>query len=102
MNLVPGTQRIVGDTDTALTTSVAGTAVRVFSIEVISGGTASTVILHNGVAIVAGDVYGQVDGIASKSVVINYAGGKTFPNGCFIQTDANTTYVTAIYTGEPS
>ena len=100
MNLLPGTQQIVGDGDIALVTSTAGTPVRVYSIEVISGGTASTVILHNGVAIVANDNYAQVDGIANKSVVINYAGGKRFPNGCFVQTDANSAFVTVCYTGE--
>ena len=100
MNLLPGTKQIVGDGDIALATSVAGTPVRVFNIEVISGGTASTVILHNGVAIVTSDNYGQVDGIANKSVVINYAGGKLFPNGCFVQTDANSAFVTVTYSAE--
>lgn len=100
MNLLPGTQQIVGDGDIALVTTVAGKPVRLFSIEVISGGTASTVILHNGVAIVASDNYGQVDGIANKSVVINYAGGKRFPAGCFVQTDANSAFVVCTYTEE--
>ena len=98
MNLLPGTQRIVGDGDIAIGTS--GHPIRVFNIEVISGGTASTVILHSGTAIVAGDNYGQVDGVANKSVVINYAGGKLFPSGCFLQTDANSAFVTVTYTEE--
>lgn len=100
MNLLPGIQQIVGDGDIALVSSVAGTPVRVFSVEVISGGTASTVLLFNGVAIVTANRYGQVDGIANKSVVINYAGGKLFPNGCFVQTDANSAYVTISYSTE--
>ena len=98
MNLLPGTQQIVGDGDIAIGTS--GKPVRIFSVELISGGTASTVILHNGVAIVSNDNYGQVDGIASQSVIVNYAGGKRFPAGCFLQTDANTAFVTVVYTEE--
>ena len=98
MNLLPGTQQYIGDADLAVGTS--GKPIRVFSVELISGGTASTVILHNGVAIVADDNFGQVDGIANKSVVINYAGGKRFPAGCFLQTDANTAYATVVYTEE--
>ena len=41
MNLLPGTQQIVGDGDIAIGTS--GIPIRVFSIEAISGGTASAI-----------------------------------------------------------
>jgi len=98
MNLLPGTQQIVGDGDIAI--GVAGKPVRIFNIELVSGGTASTVILHNGSAIVANDNYGQVDGVISKSVVINYEGGKRFPAGCFLQTDANSAFTTVTFTQE--
>lgn len=98
MNFLPGTQQIVDDTDS--TVGVSGKPVRVYSIELISGGTASTIKLFNSTAISAAAQYAQVDGIANKSVVINYAGGKLFPNGCFCQTDANTTFVTIILSTE--
>jgi hypothetical protein len=99
MNLLPGTQQKVAD-DADIAIGVAGKPTRIFNVEVISGGTASTVLLHNGTAIVTSDVYGQVDGIANKSVVINYAGGRLFPAGCFCQTDANTAYTIVTFTQE--
>ena len=98
MNLLPGTQQIVGDGDIAIGQS--GKPVRVFSIELISGATASTVLTFNGIAIVAANQYGQVDGLASKSVVINYAGGRRFPAGCFLQTDANSAFTIVTFTQE--
>jgi len=98
MNLLPGTQQIVGDGDIAIGTS--GHPIRIFSVEAISGGTATTLLLFNDTAIVAGSRYAQVDGIANKSVVINYAGGKRFPAGCFLQTDANSAYTTVVFTEE--
>jgi hypothetical protein len=98
MNLLSGTQQIVGDGDIAIGTS--GKPIRVFSVEAISGGTGTTLLLFNGTAIVAGSRYAQVDGIANKSVVINYASGKRFPDGCFLQTDANSAYVTVVFTEE--
>jgi hypothetical protein len=98
MNLLPGTQQIVGDGDIAIGGS--GKPVRIFSIEVISGGTASTVLLFNGTSIVAGNQFGQIDGTASKSALVNYAGGKLFSSGCFLQTDANSAFTTVVYTME--
>ena len=98
MNLLPGTQQYVGDADLAVGTS--GHPIRIFSVECISGGTASTLLLFNGTAIVAGNRFAQVDGIANQSVLVNYAGGKLFPAGCFLQTDANSAYVTVVYTEE--
>jgi hypothetical protein len=98
MNLLPGTQQYVGDNELAVGTS--GKPIRVFSVELISGATASTIQLFNGTTDTAANLYAQVDGIANQSVVINYAGGKRFPNGCFLDTDTNTAYATVVYTEE--
>ena len=98
MNLVPGTQQYVGDSDLAV--GVAGKPTRIFSIEVISTTTAATVKLFNGTDNTAGNLYAQVDGTISKSVNINFIGGKRFPNGCFIDTSAYLTYGTVVFTQE--
>jgi hypothetical protein len=98
MQLLPATQQYVNDADLAVGTS--GATTRIFSIELISKSTASTVKVFKGTSIVAGNQYSQVDGIANQSVIVNYAGGKKFIGGCFLQTDANTAFVTVTYTEE--
>ena len=98
MNLLPGTQQYTGDADLAVGTS--GKPIRVFSIECISSSTAATIKLFNGTTNTAGLQYAQVDGVASQSVVINYAGGKRFPAGCFLDTGANNAFTTVVYTEE--
>ena len=98
MNLVPGTQQYVGDSDLAVGT--AGKPTRIYSVEVISTTTAATVQLFNGTDNTAANKYAQVDGVISKSVVVNYAGGKRFPNGCFIDTGAYVTYMTVVFSQE--
>jgi hypothetical protein len=98
MNLLPGTQQFAGNNPLAL--GVSGLPVRVYSVELISGATASTIKLFNGVDTTAATQYGQVDGIASQSVLVNYAGGKRFPAGCYIGTDANNAYTTVVFTTE--
>lgn len=95
MNLVPGITRLTADG--AVGTS--GRAIRVFSIELISGATASTTSFKNGTS-TAGTAYAQVDGLANSSVVVNYAGGKLFPSGCYMDTDANISYCTVVYSEE--
>jgi hypothetical protein len=98
MNLMPGTQQFVGNNPLAVGRS--GLPVRVFSVEVISGGTASTVILYNSTTNASNTNYSQVDGTASQSVIKNYNGGKLFPNGCYLLTDANSAFVTVTFTTE--
>ena len=98
MNLLPGTQQFAGNNPLAV--GVSGQPVRVYSVELISGATASTVTLYNGTSAVVGNTYAQIDGTASKSTLINYAGGKRFPAGCYLGTDANTGYITVVYTME--
>lgn len=97
MNLLPGTQNITTTSDIAVGTS--GKAIRVFCITLVSGGTASTLILRNG-ATASSTPYEQIDGSASLSVTKNYAGGMRFPNGCFADTDTNISYATVVYAEE--
>ncbi len=68
-------------------------AVRVYSVIVKSGGTAAVVSVKNGAA--AGTIYDQVDGTINQAVIHNYEGGLVLPAGCYIDLDANTTYVVA-------
>ena len=98
MNLLPGTQQYVGDADLAVGTS--GKPIRVFSVECVSKAGAATVKLFNGTDNTAGNQYGQLDGVANQSVVVNYSGGKRFPNGCFIDTGANNNYMSVVFTEE--
>jgi hypothetical protein len=96
MILLPGTVQIVGDVDTTIGKS--GTPIRVYSIEVIGAGSATTVKLYNSTTTTANTNYAQVDADAASSTVQNYSGGKLFPNGCYCQTDANTAFITICYT----
>ena len=96
MNLVPGNTRLTADG--AVGTS--GNIIRVFSIHLVSGGTASTTSFNNGTG--AGDTaLCQIDGTASEGVTVSFNGGLKFVDGCFMNTDANISYCTIIYTEEP-
>ncbi len=64
--------------------------VRVYSIIVKSTGTAAVVAVLNGAA---GDQFDQINGTISKAVQRPYEGGLVFPLGCYIDLDANTSYV---------
>ena len=92
MNLLPGVQRVTGDVAIGITTVNPATGavppVRVYSVHLVSGATASTCTLKNGTT-TSGDVYVQIDGIASQGQTLNFAGGLRFPAGCFFDADAN-------------
>lgn len=95
MNLVPGSTRLTSDG--AVGTS--GKPIRVFTAHLVSGGTASTTILRNGTG--TGDTaYAQIDGTSSEGVTVSFAGGLRFPSGCYMDTDANISYCTFVYTEE--
>jgi hypothetical protein len=64
--------------------------VRVHNIIVKSTGTAAVVSVLNGLA---GDAMDQINGTISQAVIRNYEGGLVFPLGCYIDLDANTSYV---------
>ena len=99
MNLISGTQQFVGNNPLALGQS--GKPVRVFSIELVSGGGgASKLVLYNSTTTTADSNYAQVDGTTSKGVTVNYLVGKRFPNGCYVATDANTAYASITFTQE--
>lgn len=82
----PGTQ-LITTTDAAVGTS--GQPCRVFSVGLISGGTAGVLILRNGTS-TGGTAVLQIDGTISKmSTPIDFANGLLFPAGCFMDADAN-------------
>lgn len=100
MNLVPGVQRVTTD----ISVGPVGTAnvprpIRLFSVSLVSGASASTLTLRDGTS-TAANANEQVDGVASQSVTKNYAGGLRFPNGLFADVDANISYATFSFTEE--
>lgn len=99
MNLVPGVQRVTADIQVGSTSASKPILVRVFCVNLISGGSASTLILRNGTSASA-TAWEQVDGIASQSVTKNYSGGLQFPLGCFADVDASISYATVSFTEE--
>lgn len=76
-----------------------GKPIRVYWIHLVSGATASTTTFKNGTT-TSGTAYIQVDGLVSKGVTLNFAGGVLFPAGCFMDTDANISYCTVGFTKE--
>ena len=73
---------------------LSGQPVRVYNMTIRSGNTASVVILRNGTT--ATDT-AQVEevGVALEGKPFDYGdGGAYFPAGCFVDVDANISYVT--------
>jgi len=95
MNLMPGVQRVTAD----LAVGTSGRRIRVFCVTLISGATASTLKLHNGTS-TSGTEWEQIDGVISQAVTKNYAGGLSFPAGCFANVDANIGYATIVFSEE--
>jgi hypothetical protein len=74
-----------------------GIAVRIFTLHIISGGTASVVSLRNGTS-TAGVAFITETGSISTGKTINFGTqGLLFPAGCFVDVDANTTNVTVTW-----
>lgn len=94
----PGTQQFADNNPLAV--GKAGQPVRIYSVDVISGASATTVKLYNGTSVVAGNQYSQVDGTASKNTRNDFIEGKRFPNGCYLSTDANTAFVSVSFEQE--
>lgn len=67
-----------------------GAPIRVVSVQITSGGTASVVTLKNGTSS-SGTVYYQGTGTINQTTTpANFpAGGLYFPGGCFISWDGN-------------
>ena len=96
MGLQIGSQNITADG----VVGTSGKPVRVFEFIVRStsdGGAA--VAVYNGTS-TGGTKYDDLNGTTSLTVRIPYVGGLLFPGGCYLDIDANTSYVTVIYTQE--
>ena len=95
MNLLPGRQRVTADAIIGSGTR----GVRVYSVHLISGATASVGYLRNG-TVVGADIDIQIDGVASTGVTLNFAGGVLLPAGCFYDDDSNITSAIVTFTEE--
>jgi hypothetical protein len=70
---------------------VSGKPVRVFNMTLISGGTASVIALRDGTS-ASGTIRIQETGTISTGKTFDYGvHGHYFPNGCFVDVDANIT-----------
>ena len=69
---------------------------RLYSVVIKSGGTAATVAFKNANT----TEYLTITGTINLAVEKNYEGGLMFPGGCYVDIDANTTYVTANFETE--
>lgn len=95
MNLVPGNQLMT--TDGVVGTS--GNPIRVFSIHMISGGSAGDINLRNGTT-ASDTIYVQMVGTASAGATISFAGGQRFPDGCYYEESTAPTSALITYTEE--
>ena len=73
--------------------------IRVFDVSLISGASLSTVKLRNG-STVSGIIQLQIDGVANKQATWSSENGLLFPDGCFVDVDANTSALTISYCTE--
>lgn len=82
-----GTQAIASGTDAAIGAS--GISVRVFTVHLISDGTATVTSLRNGTSASA-TAWATETGTASTGKTVNYGTqGMLFPAGCFLDVDAH-------------
>ncbi len=93
-----GTQAIASGTDAAIGTS--GVATRVFTVHLISDGTATITSLRNGTASTA-TAFATETGTISTGKTINYGlQGLMFPAGCWLDVDAHCIGGIVTYTQE--
>lgn len=89
-----GTQLVTADGVVAS----AGTAVRVFTIHILSGGGGAAVVSLRTGSVVGGAIWVTETGTVSTGKTIQYGTqGIWFPNGCYVDVDANTTSVAVTY-----
>lgn len=82
-----GTQAIASGTDAAV--GVSGQPTRVFTLHVISDGTAGVAILRNGTSS-SGTAYVTETGTISTGKTVNFGTqGMLFPAGCFLDVDSH-------------
>ena len=91
----PGTQLVTADGIVGRS----GKPVRVYSIHIISGGTAGIVNLRNGPA-VTDTIWTTSTGVIDTGVNFFFAEGIRFPLGCFVDVDANVTSVAVTFSTE--
>lgn len=90
-----GYQQITGDAQ------IGSGPVAIYGINLISGGSASTLALKNGTSS-SGTLVIQEKGTASQGVSFAYGGkGIVFPGGCFADADANISSATIWYRNLP-
>lgn len=72
-----------------------GGRIRVWNVELLSGGTAGNIVLRNGTA-ATDNIQLDQPGTASDTKTFNWANGLLFTAGCFYDHDANNTaaYIT--------
>lgn len=95
MNLLPGSQRITGDS----AVGPSGLPIRLYCVSLVSGGTASVLSLKNGTS-TAGTEYVSITGTVSTGAVVNFAGGLRFPGGLFADADGNISSATFVFDNE--
>ena len=87
---MPGVTRL---TTTDAIVGASGKPIRVYDVTMVSGGTASKVILRNGTT-TGGTPQLQIDGVINQQVSWSSTNGLLFPDGCFADVDANTVALT--------
>lgn len=74
-----------------------GGKIRVWSVSLISGGTAGQVILRNGTS-ATDTIELELTGTANAGSHQSFETGRLFPSGCFYDHDANNTIAVISYT----
>lgn len=97
LQLRPGAQKITADG----VIGRSGTGVRLFALLIDSGSTAASVSVYDGTS-TGGTLYGVFTGTASETATVNFNGGLQLPSGCYLDIDANTDFVVAIFVNEPA
>lgn len=85
MNLKPGSQAV---NTTAILVGTSGKPMRVYTITMISDGTAGVLKLYEGTS-TGGTLKLQLDGTINKQVSFDSAMGIRFTSGCWMETDAH-------------
>jgi len=97
MSLPIGSQKRT--TDGVIGTS--GKKIRLYGLICRAGGSDAVVALHDGTS-TAGAQMDAINITASTTNRVSYPGGLYLGSGCFIDVDANTSFVVAIYEQENS